>query len=76
MYSRAPRSTNEIQTTPYHIGPGTYEHAMSETKRQQLDSYAPFLSLSLRDDIFTNLNETPGNLYLNFFFYLFKLNQY
>jgi hypothetical protein len=60
MYSRAPRGTNELATTPYHVGPGTYDHNVAEMKRQQLDSYAPFASLSLRDDIFTNLNETPG----------------
>ncbi len=60
MYSRAPRGTNENITTPFHIGPGTYDHDVLETKKQQLDSYAPFASLSLREDIFTNLNETPG----------------
>lgn len=60
MYSRAPRSTNELLTTPFHIGPGTYDHGVAEAKQQSLDSYAPFASLSLRDDIFTNLNEVPG----------------
>lgn len=59
MYSRAPRANNELLTTPLHVGPGTYDHA-SLNGKQQLDSYAPFASLSLRDDIFTNLNEVPG----------------
>lgn len=60
MYSRAARANNELTTTPFHIGPGTYEHGIKEEKNTQLDSYAPFQSLSLRDDIFTNLNEVPG----------------
>jgi hypothetical protein len=33
------------------------------------DTYAPFMSLSLRDDIFNNLNETPGNVSFVIFFY-------
>lgn len=60
MYSRAPRSTNELVSTPFHIGPGTYDVATADAKRLQLDSYAPFQSLSLRDNIFSNVNETPG----------------
>lgn len=60
MYSRAPRNVvNLLGSTPSHIGPGTYD-SIVESKKNGLDSYAPFLSLSLREDIFTNINETPG----------------
>ena len=61
MYSRAPRTIGQtVGSTPLHLGPGTYDVTAAEAKRQHLDSYAPFLSLSLRDGIFTGLDETPG----------------
>lgn len=61
MYSRAPRNAVELLgSTPIHIGPGTYDPTIADIKKHSLDSYAPFLSLSLRDDIFKNVNETPG----------------
>ncbi len=61
MYSRAPRAIGQtVGSTPLHLGPGTYDVTASEAKRQHLDSYAPFLSLSLREGIFTGLDETPG----------------
>ncbi|CAF1031534.1 unnamed protein product [Brachionus calyciflorus] len=61
MYSRAPRNPVSILgSTPIHIGPGTYDTVTLESNKQSLDSYAPFLALSLREDIFKNVNETPG----------------
>ena len=61
MYSRAARnSVSILGSTPIHIGPGTYDAPLLDPKKQSLDSYAPFLSLSLRDDIFKDVNETPG----------------
>ena len=64
MYSRAAR--NVVQTvgsTPKQVGPGTYDLTNDLKKKQHaFDSYAPFLSLSLREEVFatSNLNETPG----------------
>lgn len=61
MYSRAPRNpVGLFGSTPIHIGPGTYDPTIADVKKYSLDSYAPFLSLSLRDDVFKNVNETPG----------------
>jgi hypothetical protein len=61
MYSRAPRTIGQtVGSTPLHLGPGTYDVAASDVKKQHLDSYAPFLSLSLREGIFGGLDETPG----------------
>lgn len=62
MYSRAPRTIGQtVGSTPLHLGPGTYDVTASDAKRQHLDSYAPFLSLSLREGIFSGgLDETPG----------------
>ena len=70
MYSRAARNVVQlVGSTPKQVGPGSYEVDPSATcndfKKPVLDSYAPFLSLSIRDDIFAHLNETPG---LNFIF--------
>ncbi|CAF1107025.1 unnamed protein product, partial [Didymodactylos carnosus] len=45
MYDRAPRNYQAvIGSTPDHVGP---------------ESYAPFLSLSMRGDVFMN-DENPG----------------
>jgi hypothetical protein len=65
MYSRAARNVVQIVgSTPKQVGPGAYDlNGSSELKKQQtLDSYAPFMSLSLREGVFaaSNLNETPG----------------
>jgi hypothetical protein len=70
MYSRASRTIGDtIGSTPQHIGPGTYDVLGFELKKQSLDSYAPFLSLSLREDIYGNVNETPGKYHDLFAYY-------
>lgn len=65
MYSRAARNVVHIVgSTPKQVGPGAYDigglSSNGDFKKQSLDSYAPFLSLSLREDLFSHLNETPG----------------
>lgn len=64
MYSRAARNVVHIVgSTPKQVGPGAYEvsgSAVDDFKKPPLESYAPFWSLSVRDDIFSHLNETPG----------------
>ncbi|CAF0735744.1 unnamed protein product [Rotaria sordida] len=59
MYDRAPRSLHlKVGCTPDHVGPGTYDH---RRKKNSEESYAPFLSLSNRGDIFSNYdNPGPG----------------
>lgn len=74
MYSRAPRNVGDtFGSTPQHIGPGTYDVIGFDLKKQSLDSYAPFLSLSLREDIYGNVNETPGKYFSFFVYVLFNL---
>ena len=65
MYSRAARNVvNIVGSTPKQVGPGAYDiaglNSTGDFKKQSLDSYAPFWSLSLREDLFSHLNETPG----------------
>ncbi|CAF2460355.1 unnamed protein product [Rotaria sp. Silwood2] len=62
MYDRAPRSLHlKIGCTPDHIGPGAYDH---RRKKISEESYAPFLSLSSRGDIFPS-DDKPGPGYYN-----------
>ncbi|CAF1272581.1 unnamed protein product [Didymodactylos carnosus] len=57
MYDRAPRNYQlVIGSTLDHVGPGTYDHRPKYLKEE---SYAPFLSLSMRGDVFMNA-ENPG----------------
>lgn len=62
MYSRAIRNVGSNEALgSSHVGPGTYDTVTFDNpKKNALDSYAPFLSLSLRDDIYSSINETPG----------------
>lgn len=57
MYDRAARSLNiTIGSTSEHVGLGTYDH---RRKKFNEASYAPFLSLTSRGDIFPN-EDNPG----------------
>ncbi|CAF3017031.1 unnamed protein product [Rotaria socialis] len=57
MYDRAPRSFQlKIGCTPDHVGPGTYDQ---RRKKIAEESYAPFLSLSNRGNIFSS-EDNPG----------------
>jgi hypothetical protein len=44
--------------TTQNIGPGAYD--INIVEKPSFESYAPFSSLTLRDNMFTNANETPG----------------
>lgn len=54
MYDRAPREVSDtlVGSTPYNVGPGTYELPKTCKKEASNNGYAPFLSLATRNTIF------------------------